>query len=561
MKSRIEGFNFLIVMAILLVFNLISSRYFFRVDLTEDQRFTLAEPTVDLLKNAEGPIKVEVLLEGSFPAGFKRLQNGVREVLRQFSNETDILEISYVDPNEGGIEQVNLTRKALAEKGIMPTNLRVNDGTELKEKIIYPWVIFSFQDRAIPVNILENGPGFSQEKNLNNSISLLEYKFADALNKIYKVSKASILFTTGRGELSDAQTQSLEKELRRYYLTDRMPLDSTIHISDEVKLVIVAKPRKPFSDRDKFVLDQYIMNGGRVLWLIDQLAVSLDSLATSGEFIPPPMGHELEDLFFKYGFRINNDLVLDLESTRIPQVVGMQGDKPQIELMPWFYHTLSVPSDDHPITKNLDRVNLFFPSSIDTLKTKGKVKKTVLLRSSEYSRKQMTPTRLNFEILRYKPNPDKFGMSGIPQALLLEGQFTSLFENQVTPEMLSTFEEVGVDFKDHVEDGKMIVVADGDVVKNLVGPNEKPEPLGRNKWEKFVFPGNSDFVLNAVEYLMDDTGLLQARSKDLKLRLLDKVRSQQERLYWQLLNILGPLLLLLLFGLIFNFIRKKKYAV
>jgi gliding-associated putative ABC transporter substrate-binding component GldG len=556
---RIQVINFLVVIAILVVLNALSSIVFYQVDLTEDQRYTLAKPTQELLKAIDDPIDVEVLLEGDFPAGFKRLQNGVKETFRQFGTYTPYLDVRYVDPNEGNLEEVNARREQLGEQGIYPTNLRVNDGTEMKEKMIYPHIIFNFAGRQVVVNILENNPGFDQEQNLNNSINLLEYKFANALQKLRQPVRKSILFTTGRGELEEAQTLALESQLRQFHLTDRMPIDSTIAIDPETDLLIVAKPTKPFTDRDKFILDQYLMQGGRILWLIDRLGVNLDSMSGRGDFVPPPLDLNLDDLFFKYGVRINSDMVLDLECTRIPQVIGRQGGKPQIELIPWYYHTLAVPSSDHPISKNLDRVNLFFPSSIDTVQTKTPIKKTILLRSSEYSRKQLTPTRLNFEILRYPPDPKKFNQPSIPQAVLLEGAFPSLFENRVTVEMKATFAQLGLEFRKQGVSSKMVVVADGDLGKNLTTSNGSPQPLGYNKWESLAFPGNSDFILNSVEYLLDDTGLLEARSKDLKLRLLDKVRCQEERAYWQWFNIALPLLLLALFGGGFHFVRKKRY--
>ncbi len=561
MNRSLTYINLLLTLAIIVVINVLGSYFYLQWDLTEEKRFTLAQPTVDVLEGLKEPVTIQILLDGDFPAGFKRLQSGVQEVLRRFSAYTPYLDVTYTNPNEGTIDHVNAMRQELAKSGIAPINLRVSDGTEMAEKLIYPYAIFSYAGRTTIANFLVNNPGFDQEQNLNNSIAQLEYKFVNAINKILRPIRSEILFTTGRGELTDAQTQSFEQELRRYYLTDRLPLDSTISISSETDLVIVAKPTKPFSDRDKFVLDQYVMRGGRVLWLVDKLGVNMDSLSSSGDFLPMPYDLNLDDLFFKYGFRINNDLVLDLECTRIPQVIGQQGGRPQIELLPWYYHTMSAPTSVHPISKNIDRVNLFFPSSIDTLKTKTKIKKSVLLTSSEYSRIQLTPTRVNFEILRYEPDPTKFNKPNQKLAVLLEGRFPSLFENSLTAEMKSTFQQVGIEYMPEGVPAKMIVISDGDIAKNLVDKNGRPQPLGFNKWENFVFTGNSDLLLNSVEYLLDDTGVLEARSKEVKLRLLDKVRCQNEKLYWQLFNIAMPLVFLLLFGLVFTFWRRKRYAL
>jgi ABC-2 type transport system permease protein len=560
MKRGMPYIDFILMVAILIVINIIGGYFYYQIDLTEENRFTLADPTEEVLENIDDVINIQVLLEGDFPAGFKRLQSGVDEVLRRFKASCPYLDVTYLDPNEGGPERVNALRQRLAETGIAPVNLRVNDGTALQEKLIYPYAIFNFAGRSVPVNFLENNPGFNQEQNLNNSIGQLEYKFINAINKIKTPIQSTILFLDGRGELSEAQTFSFNYELKRFNLTDRLPIDSTIAISTDVDLLIVAKPRQPFSQRDKFIIDQYIMNGGRVLWLIDRLDVSLDSIGGRNDFVPMPIDINLDDMFFKYGFRINNDLVLDLECSRIPQVVGQQGGRPQIELIPWYYHTLAVPFSDHPISKNLDRINLFFPSSIDSVKTKTQVEKTSLLSSSQYSRKQLVPTRVNFEILRYEPDPDKFDKPHQVVAMLLEGQFPSLFENNVTEEMTTTFKRLGLEFRETSVKTKMIVISDGDIAKNLLDKNGKPQPLGFNKWENFVFESNSDLLLNSVEYLLDDTGLLEARSKDLKLRLLDKVRCQEERTYWQMFNIGLPLLFLLVFGIGFNYFRRRKYT-
>lgn len=561
MSGKSKILDLVLLLAIVVIVNVLGQYFFWQFDLTEEKRFTLAEPTVKVLKDLKGVVDVEILLDGEFPAGFKRLQSNVDETFRRFKSYTANIEVTYFDPNSGSINEVNQYREQLAEKGINPVNLRVNAGTAMEEKLIYPYAIFTYAGRSAVVNLLENNPGFDQEKNLNNSISLLEYKFIDAINKLLGNRYKSILFTTGRGELNEAQTASFENELRRYYLTDRLPIDSTIAISTDVDLVIVAKPTKPFSARDKFILDQYVMNGGKVLWLIDRLDINLDSLAMNeASYIPPPVPLELDDLFFKYGFRVNQDLVLDLECTRIPQVIGRQGGRPQIELIPWYYHTLTSPRSQHPISKNLDRINLFFPSSIDTIKTKTTVDKTVLLSTSEYSRNQLTPTRVNFEILRYEPDPSKFDQPFQPLALLLEGEFPSLFENNLSAEMESTLAQVGIEYKAKSVETQMIVISDGDIAKNLVDQNGKAEPLGYNKWESFVFKGNSDLLLNSVEYLLDDSGILEARSKDVKLRMLDKVKAQEDRTSWQLFNIALPLAFLVIFGLIFNFWRRKKFA-
>ena len=335
-------------------------------------------------------------------------------------------------------------------------------------------------------------------------------------------------------------------------------LDSAYVIPQAVKVLIVAKPRRPFSDRDKFLIDQYVMNGGKVIWLIDRLNAELDSLRGTNAYVPMDYPLELDDILFKYGVRINPDLVLDLRCSHIPMVIDPTGRQ---ELFPWYYHVISIPQSDHPIVKNLDGINLFFPSSIDTVKTKTPVKKTILLTSSENSRIQPNITRLNFEILRYDPDPEKFNKQHIPLAVLLEGEFPSLFENRVTAAFQQTLEQIDQQFREKSVNTRMLVVSDGDIARNLVVDPRQGQvmPLGYNRFERYQF-ANKDFLLNAVEYLRDDNGIIEARGKEVKLRLMNTTKAQQEATKWQLLNIGVPLLFLLIFGFLWNWFRRRKYA-
>jgi len=334
-----------------------------------------------------------------------------------------------------------------------------------------------------------------------------------------------------------------------------MKLDSTID------LVIVAGPKTAFSLQNQFKLDQYLMAGGKIIWLIDKFDISLDSINKYKFYVPTGTETGLDDLFFKYGARILPDLILDLECSQIPQVVGMAGDKPQTKLFPWMYH-LAVGSDtEHPIVKNIDRVNLFFPSSIDTVKTEGNIKKTILLHSSRYSRIQLSPMRLSFEMLKVAPDPKNFKDGLKPVAVLLEGQFESFFKNRLTPEFQQTLKNLGVSFVPLSKTTKQVIISDSDFAKNLVNAtNGETEDIGYNKWERRFYKGNKDFILNTVEYMLDENNILESRSKEIKLRLLDAVKTKEEKSKWQFINVGLPVVLLILFGIIYQYLRRRKYA-
>lgn len=561
MEKRIPGFlQILLILGIILFINILSQYFNTYLDFTEEKRFTLTEPTKKLIKDVKNVVYIQVLLEGNFPSGFKRLQQSTKEILDQFNSENGYIEYEFENPNEGTVDVINARRKSYSEEGLIPTNLMVRSGSENKEQLIYPYAIVKLGDRKISVTLLENAPDLDQESNLSNSISLLEYKLATAIQKVHYPEKKNILFTTGHGELAREQTKSLVSLLNSSYNLAWINLDSTFIIKPEIDLLIIARPIIPFTEKNKFVLDQYVMNGGKIIWLVDGLKMSLDSLSTRNEFIPEPLDLNLTDYFFKNGIRINSNLVLDLECSRIPQVIGRTGDKPQIELFPWYYHPLIAPRSNHPIVSNIDRISLEFPSTIDTLKTKTDIKKTILLQSSQYSRYQTSPMKVGFEMMRYKPDPDKFNRPNLPIGILLEGTFGSLFENRLDEDMNNILSSIGIPFKTISSPTSMLVVADGDVIKNLYDKETgKFAPIGYNKYEKATFNGNKDFILNSIEFMINQNNILTARTKEFKLRMLDKVKAEKDKLYWQSINIVLPIILIVIFGTINFYWRKKKF--
>lgn len=552
----------MLISGMLVLLYVISQWVYTTVDATEERRYTLAPATKELLRGLEDRVYIKVLLTGRFPAGFKRLQDATEEMLYRFAQTSDEIEYNFENPNEGTVEEVNERRAQLAKDGIIPTKLKISDAAGASSQYIYPFAIIHYGTRTIAVNLLQDDiPGADKEVILNNSISLLEYKLADGIQKIKRNIRQIVAFSTGHGELNPLQTASFEKDLSNAYAVNRINLDSISRIPKDIKVLIIAKPTIPFSEVHLFMLDQYIMHGGHVMFLIDPLVVSLDSINQRKNYIPPPYDLGLDPLFFKLGARVNPNLVLDLQCTRIPMVVGMQGDKVQTELFPWFYHPLISSTSDHPITKNLDRIQLEFPASIDTIQTATPIRKTILLKSSEYTRIQMTPVRLNFDILREQPDPKLFNKGPQALAVMLEGQFQSLYTNRLNNEQLAVVEKTGQPFKASGDSSKILIVTDGDIIKNLVNSSTgETAPLGYNKYENTSFTGNRDFLLNTVEYMLDESGVLEARSKDIKLRLLNAVRAQEEGVKWQLINILGPLVVIFILGLVFHFLRKRKFA-
>lgn len=556
----------LLVVAIVWIINILANYFKAHIDLTEEKRFTLTEPTKKQVKALDDVVFVRVLLDGKFPASFKRLQNATREMLNDFHNLNAFVEYKFEDPSVSGTPEEKKKRyEELAKEGLVPTRLRLVDDKEKTEQYIFPFAEFNYKNRKVLVKLLEEDiPGQSAEVSLNNSVSLLEYKFSNAIQKLLKNERPNIVFTEGHSELKKEETADLEQTLRAFYNTGRINLDSVLNIpfaSDKkVDILVIAKPLTAFSEKQKFQIDQYAMQGGKVIWLIDRMNADLAGMQQTGEMMPTDYPLNLEDILFKYGIRINPNLIVDMQCARIPLKVGAVGGAPQMELFQWYYFPIAAPSSQHPIVKSLDRVWFQFPSSIDTIRTKSDIKKTILLSSSRTSRLQFAPTRLNFEILRYPADPSKFDKGAQPIAVMLEGQFSSLYENRVTPEQLGTLAQLNMQYLPLSKPTKMMVVADGDVARNEYDSRQGAMlKLGYNRFENYKF-ANKDFLLNAIEYMLDDKGIIEARGKEVKLRLLDSVKTKENKTMIQTINILLPLVFLGLFGGFYYWRRKKKYG-
>jgi len=561
-SSRFQSLFTLLLLAIVLVLtNIVAYHFYERFDLTKEKRYTLSAATKDLLRNLDDEVFIKVYLEGEFPSGFKRLRNSTEEMLDEFRSASNgKVHFMFEDPLEGkSEEQKKEIYQQLNEKGLTPTNLRVNAENQYSSKIIFPGALVRYRDREMPLQLLENQIGLGPQQVLNNSIELLEYKIANKLKKITQRARPVIAFTEGHGELPDEELADIKRTLEDLqYEVVRINPKTILQISARNSLLVIAKPTEAFSEQEKFKLDQYIMNGGNVLWLIDPVNAEMDSLRGKEVYFAEARKLNLEDQLFRYGVRLNPDLVQDLQCNKIPLVVGMMGNEPQTELFNWVYFPVLMGNDNHAIVRNLDAIQSQYIGTVDTVRANG-VQKTFLLSTSEYSKALMSPVRVHFSMLKEKPDPRTFSKKNIPVSVLLEGQFESIFKNRLSPETAAMLDSVKIKFKERSRFSKMIVVADGDIIRNEVSARGGVMPLGYYDFTRQTF-ANKDFILNCVEYLADDTQLIETRNREIKLRLLDKQKIQESKLFWQMLNLGLPLLLVVIFGLVYNFIRRKKYT-
>ena len=546
-------------LAIIILINFIGSFWFYRIDLTSEKRYSLSPATIKMLKSLDDIVYFKIYLDGEFPAGFKRLRNETKEMLNQFRAYSKNIEYEFINPSASPDKKTRTAiYRQLFNKGLDPTNLEQNENGGHSEQIIFPGGIVTYKEREVPVQLLLSQMGVPSEQVLNNSIQSLEYSFASAIRKLSTTVKPKVGFIEGHGELEKIYVADISNALSEYYDVERVKINHKFKSLEFFKAIIIAKPDSAFDDKDKFIIDQFIMKGGKVLWLIDPVFASMDSLRNTNTTVGIINPINLEDMLFKYGVRLNTNLIQDLQAVPIPVVTGHVGNRPQQSLLPWFYFPLLMPQSNNPIVNNLNAIKTEFISSIDTVGAKG-IKKTILLTSSKYSKFINTPALINLELLKKKPDPMEYNKPYQPVAVLLEGKFHSLFKNRLTPEI---FQNPLIDFKEISPNTKMIIIADGDIIKNQVYFNngkEFPYPLGYDKYTKQSF-GNKDLILNAVNYLCDDDGLISVRARELKLRLLDKTKIEDESLYWQIINVIMPVVLIILFGIFQTYFRKRKYT-
>lgn len=564
--------TFYFSITLILIINIITNHFSFDIDLTEDKRYTLSNDSKNILNDINDNLSIKVYLEGDLPAGFELLSNSINDFLVSCKKENNLIDIEFIDPNIDDLEQKENLFKQLQDQGLYPTDLTIKKTNETSKKIIFPGAIIYFKDKRECVNILENNFSVSPQNNINNSIENIEFQFISTFNKILNHKKANIAILEGNGELTENELYDLtnsvngdNNNLNYYYNVERFNLkefeydsiknepliSNQLNRLNKYDVAIIASPTVPFNKLDKFLLDQYLMNGGKILLVTDGVNANLDSLNNKeGFFISSKQTLNLDDQLFKYGLRINSDLIQDIRSTEIPIITGYSNNRPIQEFFKWPYFPL-ISGNENIISKNIDAISTNFVSSIDTIK--NNIKKTILLSSSDKSRIIQTPTKISLSILENQLPTNTFNKKNIPIAVLLSGSFTSVFKDRITPK------DKNINFREFSDSTEMIVISDGDIIRNDISSKGFPLPLGYDKYINYTYDGNKKFILNTVQYLSDNDGLINLRSKSLKIRLLNMDLIKNYNSLIMILNIFLPVILFVLIILTIQFNIRPKY--
>ena len=574
MKSN-KSISTVLLIVLVLFINILSSFINWNIDLTADKKYSFAKESIAIINSLEDKLFVKVYLKGDFPAEFKKLQKSIEDLLKRFKAIANSnIDFEFIDPNNVANENEKLALfKQLVKMKLSPTDLEIKKDGKQVNQIIFPGAIVYYKDKQTAVNFLKQTPGESPGSNINTSIEALEYEFVSAIEHLTKKRLTKIAFLEGNGELNEQQVYDITESvlddnfnLSYYYKVDRFNIkefavDSTTMLPDlarqsallnTYKAIIIAKPTITFNNLDKLLIDQYIMQGGKVLWLVDGVKASMDSLQNkSGTFIATKNVLNIDDQLLKYGVRINSNLIQDLRSTKIPIITGYSNNIPQQSYFSWPYSALLVSDSKHAVSRGLDGIKCEFVSSIDTFK--NNIQKTILLHSSKESRLNPAPSKISLGILENPPTPNSYNKEFLPIAILLEGEFESVFKDKLVQKNQQ------IQFIKKSVNTKMIVISDGDIIANDLSNSGGVYPLGYDKNIKFTYPGNKHFLINAVQYLCGDNGLSHLKVKEHSLRMLDKQKVQENRFIIQLINIAFPILLLLLFALFFVRYKKRKY--
>lgn len=562
---------------LLIIFaNIISNYLFARIDLTAEKRYSLTQATKQLVKNIDEPVLFRVYLKDTasapFPADFKRLQNETKQMLNQMRAYNKNIQYEFVNPNSfTNPEERRGFYQKLIQKGIQPTQIQTGNGSGMTQTIdIVPAATVTYKGRETAIQLLQQQKYVSQDELLNNSIQNLEYVLSNAIRSLARVDQPKIGFLAGHGELGGGNLYDIQSALQEYYALSYVSLDSNINVltgrqqkSDssfgfynKYDLLIVSKPTQAFNDKDLYILDQYVMYGGKILWLIDPLDADMDSLARQPQMAATRYNLRLDEMLFNYGVRINPDIIMDVRCRPIPMTVGMVGDKPQLKFCPWYYFPEIVPTAQHPIVRNLDLIKTDFVSSIGLIDNDDDVEKTILLTTSEYSRVKNAPAVIDLNDCKLEPDQRLYNKQNLPIAVLLEGTFKSMFRNRLSPEFT---EQAAMGFKESSKPTKMIVISDGDMIKNRYNYNDgSGYPMGFDNYTNTLY-ANKEFILNAVNYLTGDEGFMSSRSREIKLRKMDAMKIQTNRTKYQLLNVLLPSAIILAAGAVILFLRKRKW--
>ena len=566
-KTGNKGFKlrnwlqFLTAVAGIILVASVSSFLRLRYDLTEDKRFTLSEPTRHVLSHLKNDIYIQVYLDGDIPIPLKRLKRSVGEMLDEFRIASGRkIDFEFINPSGGkDAKQRETLYQTLENKGLNPINLHSGDAEGgLSQKIIFPGMIVNYNGIEVPVNFLNNNPAISSEQNILHSVEGLEYEMIQTIATLSSDTINKVAFIEGHGEIPEIETADITMNLARFFTIDRGVIGGKPGVLDKYAAVIIAGPEKVFNESDKLVLDQYIMNGGKVLWLIDEVAVNSDSLVY-GETVGLYRPLNIEDQLFRYGARINPAIVQDIECVQIRLMVMSGGTRQQVVPAPWVYYPLLKPSANHPITRNLNRVEGEFVNYIDTVGLDPAIRKSILLSTSEFSRTISPPVIISLKEAELIPAEKDFNKANLPVAVLLEGIFPSAFKNRMVGNLT---DDKNLRIRSESKETRMIVIADADIIRNEVkrsGSNETPLTLGKDKYTEQLY-GNRDFLINCLNWLVDKNGIMELRSRELRLRLLNAQMIKSERFKWQMINIAGPIIIVILAALLYSYFRRKKYT-
>ncbi len=571
-QKRSSWIRLALGVVIIVFVNVIGAQLFTRIDLTAEKRYTVSPETREMLRGLDDIVYFKIYLEGKLTPRYKRLQKATREMLDEFRIYTDKVQYDHINPSasDDPKERFN-THENLKDRGLIAAEVREDDAEGVKFQIIFPGAIVSYKGREMALQLLRPERGASEEAMVNRSIENMEYNLAYAINLLTKDDKPKIAFVEGHGEYELKLVADVTRALQENYLVERVRLAERVSaltereetdsgnfvVRNKYQAIVVAGADSAFSEKDKFIIDQYIMHGGKVLWLLDPVFASMDSLQYGGATMGITNNTNLDDMLFSYGVRLNTDLIMDLVALPIPVTTGEVAGQPQFDFFPWFFFPLVTPQINHPVVSNLSAVMTNFVSSLDTISIPG-VEKTYLLHSSPYARRMNAPVYINLGILGFEPDERLYKEQFLPVAVLLQGQVSSLYRNRIPP-TLSGAREIG--FADISSPTAMIVVADADVIRNQLHYSKGyPLPLGFDQYTEQTF-SNKKFILNAIDYLTDGSDLLTIRSRYLKLRLLDITYLKGNEMKWKLINVAVPPLLVIIFGIIYILVRKKRFTV
>ncbi len=548
--------------AILFLLNILGSFIYTRLDLTSEQRHTLTDATINMVKELDDVVFVRVYLEGDFPADFRRLRNAVEERLSEIKAYAGSkIQYEFINPSENpNTELRQQTWQRLVERGLEPTEITIQGKDALERKLIFPGAIISYKGKELPVQILRSQDRVPSPEMLNGSINNLEYNIANSIRRLTQPQAKKVGVLLGHGELDNLAIEDFTTAASDLYEIERVRIDSQLNALQPYQCLVIAKPDSQFSEKDKFIIDQFIMKGGKVLWCVDGIAASMDSLKGTNNMqtIGVTKDLNLNDQLFSYGVRVESNLLIDRSCALIALNVGKFGDQPNLQLFPWYFNPVLLSNNAHPITSNIDPINTEFVSRVDTVGLPF-IKKTVLLSTSQYTRVFRSPVRINLGIVGINPDFGKNTIGPQPVAVLLEGKFKSAYANRINPEIANNSK---INFKEEaIIPTKMIVIGDGDVIRNRVDRVKNIYfPLGYDQYKKRKLYGNREFLLNALNYLLDDSGMITVRSREIRLRKLNAEMILSSKTRWQVINVVVPMASVVLMGILLFFIRKRKYA-